>query len=205
VAWAPDYCTDEELKNYVRIGDADDDVEVALAVTASSRAVDLACNRQFGKSEAPEDRFYTAEWDRERCRWIIRIDDLMTTAELTVKYDSAGDDTYSSTITAYRKLPRNAAADSKPWTELEVLPSSAVTPGGTDGAIQVHGTFGWSSVPPTIKQATLLQGSRLLARRNSPFGVAGSPDTGSELRLLAKLDPDVQKMVSSYRRWWGAA
>jgi hypothetical protein len=205
VAWKPDYCELEELKNYVRIGDADDDVEVALAITASSRAIDLACNRQFGQSSAPEDRYYTAEWDRERCRWIVRIDDLMTTADLTVKYDSTGDDSYSSTITAYRKLPRNAAADGKPWTELEVLPSSAATPGGADGAIVVHGTFGWSAVPDTIKQATLLQGSRLLARRDSPFGVAGSPDAGSELRMLAKLDADVEKMVSSYRRWWGAA
>lgn len=205
MTWAPDYCTSAELKNFVRIGDADDDVQVALAVTAASRAVDRATNRQFGQSAAPEDRFYTAVWDRKLCRWTIRIDDLMTVTGLTVHYDGDDSGDYADMIDEYQLRPVNAAADGRPWTEIVVRPASTTIPGGTEGGVEVHGTFGWSAVPTTIKQATLLQASRFLSRRDSPFGVAGSPDNGSELRLLPKLDPDVALTVRPYYRWWGAA
>ena len=70
--------------------------------------------------------------------------------------------------------------------------------------MKVTARWGWAAVPSTIKQATLLQASRLLARRDAPFGIAGSPDVGSEIRLLARVDPDVAVAVAPYRRWWGA-
>jgi uncharacterized phiE125 gp8 family phage protein len=204
MAWKPDYATLAELKAYLRISDADDDAQIVVALTAASRAIDRATNRQFGSSAAAENRYYTAEWDRERQRWTVRIDDLMTTTGLTVHYDSAGDETYTDVIDKYVLLPRNAAADGVPWTDLDVLSSSTTTPGGAEGAVRVHGTFGWSTVPTTIKQATLLQASRFFARRDSPFGVAGSPDAGTEIRLLPKLDPDVALAVRPYYRWWAA-
>lgn len=204
MAWKPDYATLAELKAYLRISDADDDAQITVAMTAASRAIDRATNRQFGSSTAAENRYYTAEWDRERQRWTIRIDDLMTTTGLTVHYDSAGEETYTDVIDKYVLLPRNAAADGVPWTDLDVLSSSTTTPGGAEGAVRVHGTFGWSAVPVTIKQACLLQASRFFARRDSPFGVAGSPDAGTEIRLLPKLDPDVALAVRPYYRWWGA-
>jgi uncharacterized phiE125 gp8 family phage protein len=204
MAWAPDYATSAELKAYVRIGDNDDDAQVALAVTAASRAIDRACNRQFGQTSTAEDRYYTATWNRKHCWWMVRIDDLMTTDGLTIHYDSEGDQTYTGEIDEYLLLPRNSAVEGRPWTALVALPSSTTTPGDIESAVRVHGTFGWSSVPSTIKQAVLLQASRFLARRDSPFGVAGSPDIGSEMRLLAKLDPDVALAVRPYYRWWGA-
>jgi hypothetical protein len=43
-----------------------------------------------------------------------------------------------------------------------------------------------------------MQASRLLSRRDAPFGIAGSPEMGSEMRLLAKLDPDVDLLVQPY-------
>jgi hypothetical protein len=60
-------------------------------------------------------------------------------------------------------------------------------------------------VPPTIKLATQLQASRWLKRRDAPFGIAGSPELGSELRLLAKLDPDVEVLLDGHgeRTRWG--
>ncbi|WP_410669136.1 head-tail connector protein [Amycolatopsis sp. cmx-4-68] len=205
MTWAPDYATLAELKHFVRVSDTDDDAEIQLALTAASRAVDRATNRQFGKSAAPEDRFYTAVWDRKLGRWVIRIDDLMDVAGLTVHYDTDDSGDYADMIDEYQLRPVNAAADGKPWTEIVVRPSSTVTPGGTENGVEVHGTFGWSAVPVTIKQATLLQASRLLSRRDSPFGVAGSPEAGNEIRLLPKLDPDVALTVRPYYRWWGAA
>lgn len=205
MSWAPDYATLTEAKNFVRVSDTDDDVEIQLALTAASRAVDRATNRQFGQSAAPEDRFYTAVWDRKLRRWVIRIDDLMTVSGLTVHYDTDGSGDYADMIDDFQLRPVNAAAEGRPWTEIVVRPTSTTTPGNAESGVEVHGTFGWSSVPATIKSATLLQASRFLSRRDSPFGVAGSPDTGSEMRLLPKLDPDVALQVRPYYRWWGAA
>jgi hypothetical protein len=51
----------------------------------------------------------------------------------------------------------------------------------------------------------LLQASRLDFRRVAPAGVAGSPETGSEVRLLARVDPDVAVSLKDYIRWWAAA
>jgi len=55
-------------------------------------------------------------------------------------------------------------------------------------------------VPGPIHQACLIQTNRLIMRRDAPFGVAGSPEVGSEVRLLARLDPDVETMVRPYMR-----
>lgn len=204
MAWAPDYCTAADLKAFLRIQDTDDDAQVALAVTAASRAIDRATNRQFGQSATQEDRFYTAEWDRDRRRWIVDIDDLMTTTGLTVHYDSDESGSYADMIDEFQLKPVNGAANGRPWTQIVVSPNSATTPGDIEDGVEVHGTFGWSAVPTTVKEACLLQASRFLSRRDSPFGVAGSPDIGSEMRLLPKLDPDVALAVRPYYRWWGA-
>jgi len=65
--------------------------------------------------------------------------------------------------------------------------------------------WGWSAVPVPVKEATYLQASRFHSRRDSPYGIAGSPDQGSELRLLSRVDPDVAVSLSDFVRWWAAA
>lgn len=59
-------------------------------------------------------------------------------------------------------------------------------------------------VPDTVKLATMIQASRLYHRRNSPFGIAGSVEMGSELRLFNKVDPDVAVLLSTERNHWSA-
>lgn len=54
----------------------------------------------------------------------------------------------------------------------------------------------FSPVPKPVSIATKLQASRWYKRRDAPFGVAGSPELGSELRLLPKLDPDVEVLLN---------
>lgn len=227
MTWKPDYCTSAELKAYVRIPDTDteDDAQVALAVTAASRAIDRATNRQFGTTTTAVDRFYTAEFQPGHRRqrgvnelvftvapvpgllgphghWAVEIDDIMDDTGLAVHYDTNGDGTYPLAVTDYRLTDINAAADGKPWTGLRFGPAADVH--AVEFGVKVTAIFGWAAVPDTIKNAALLQGSRLLSRRDSPYGVAGSPEAGTEIRLLPKLDPDVALMVRPYYRWWGA-
>jgi uncharacterized phiE125 gp8 family phage protein len=204
MAWAPDYVTASELKSYLRINDTDDDAELAFAITAASRAIDLNTNRQFGVVAAAEQRFYTSYWDRRRARWVVEVDDLMSVSNFAaITVDSEG--VTVGTIDDYVLEPRNAAAKGRPWTALLVRPNSEYKPTAARDGVAVTALWGWTAVPATVKHATLLQASRFFARRNSPYGVAGSPQEGSELRLLSKVDADVAVSLSSYRRWWGAA
>ena len=198
MAWAPDYVTTAELAAFLRITDSVDDVQLALAITAASRAVDEHCDRQFGKVDAPAQRLYTPVWRPERGRWVARIDDLMSTTGLTVSV-SAG------TVDLYTLEPANAAADARPWTQLAIDPDAANQPTGDElNELIVVAPWGWTTTPPPVRQAVLLQASRFLARRDSPFGVAGSPDLGSEMRLLARVDADVAVSLRGYRRMRGA-
>jgi hypothetical protein len=53
-------------------------------------------------------------------------------------------------------------------------------------------------VPAPVTAGALLQSCRIHARRQSPYGVAGSPE-GGIVRLLSRLDPDVELMLRPYR------
>lgn len=198
MVWAPDYVTTDEAKAYLRVTDDVDDDELDLIVSAASRAIDKRCNRQFGKVATAEQRFYTARYSRTRQRWVVEIDDLMTTTDFAAEVTDVG------TLTAYTLEPRNAAAKGRPWERLVVDADSAVMPTGEEFEMDLTGLWGWTAVPNTVKAAARIQINRFLSRRDSPYGVAGSPSEGSELRLLAKLDPDVETMVSTLARVWGA-
>lgn len=197
MAWAPDYVTSAQLKAYVRVSDDVDNAQVAAAITAASRAIDRATFRQFG--QVTEERTYPGTYDRRLTRpWIVDVDDIGTTTGLVVAVGSTA-------VTDYALTPRNAVARGMVWTALAFGPNAEAVPSDDpDELVTVTATWGWSAVPAAIEQATLMQASRFLARRDSPFGVAGSPDVGTELRLLARLDPDVETLVRAYRRPWGA-
>jgi hypothetical protein len=179
MAWEPDYVTVGELADFVHVDDGVDDVEFARAITASSRAVDDCCGRQFGLVAAPELRTYTPVWDRKLCAWVCRIDDVATVA---------GSLLAGVPVTSALLYPRNAVVKGGVWTTLRV---------DTCDDVDVTMRWGWPAFPVPVTMATMLQSSRLVARRDSPFGVAGSPQTGSELRLLARLDPDVKTTLGS--------
>lgn len=207
--WGPDYVSTAELKTYLRIGDAVDDTLLATCVTAASRAVDFACNRQFGVLAAAAARYYTWAGDLIEGRQAVPVDDLQTTTDLAVAVDAGNDAVWETTITSgtdFDLWPWNAAENGKPWTHAVLR--SGTTLGGfpkTARAVRVTGRFGWTAVPKLVVEATQLQAARFFSRRNATFGVAGSPDTGSELRLLERLDPDVAVALRAVRRVaWGA-
>jgi hypothetical protein len=195
VTWAPDYCTTAEYKTWARITDTVDDAIIPTYVTAASRAIDRAAGRQFGQTAAVEERFYTPVWDRRRARWVVETDDFATLTDAVVELDG-------NAQTGYTAEPLNAVVKGKVFTRL-VLAESASPVTRDPGSVGATIRWGWAAVPTTIKGAQFLQTSRFLARRESPYGVAGSPADGSEMRLLAKVDPDVDVMLGAYkrRRW----
>lgn len=224
-----DYATVDELKRYLRIPgvyegtlntdiDTYDDLEIALAITGASREIDRFCNRYFGLTDA-QTRYYTAQTSRSANSYSyaygytyvhgyayeVRIDDVPTTSGLSVALDSSCDYSYATTASgdSYRLDPPNALVQGDPVNVVRFTRSQYV-PNHQDG-IAVTAIYGYPEIPPTIKQACLIQAARTYKRRDAPFGVAGSPELGSELRLLNQLDPDVQQLCASYRKWWAAA
>jgi hypothetical protein len=190
VVWKPDYVSVVELRDYLGIADSIDDAQLGVWVTAASRAVDRKCNRQFGKVAAPVTRVYRRQpaYDPSTGMWLLEIDDLQDSTGVTVN----GVALASSGATL---LPDNAPADGVPWERL----GFADYPTWTD-PWSIAGPFGWTAVPAQVPGAVRLQGARWNARRRSPLGTAGSPDQGSEIRLLAKLDPDVATTLTGLSR-----
>lgn len=207
MALYPDYCTAAELKSQMRVTDTDDDTAVGIAITAASRAIDHSCGRQFGLNGSAVARYYRYEGDCVEGRLAVKIDDLMTSTGLIVALDVAQAGTYAQTLTLstdFDLYPWNAAGDNVPWTHLVLRPTAAAWPVGFARELRVTANYGWSAVPTIVKQACLIQAARFFVRRDSQYGVAGSPEAGNELRLLDRLDPAVAVMLGTVRRWWGA-
>lgn len=205
--WKPDYITGAVLGDYIRGSVNASAAHLATSAAAASRAVDRATGRQFGSTDTVEDRLYRARWSASKGMWYVETDDFMETDDLVVAFDSAGDGTFARSIDVdgLLKYPYNASTEGKPWTGFYLRPSVSAGVDRRPAGFQASNVWGWSlvPVPDTIVEATKLQGSRFAARRSAPFGVAGSPDNGSETRLLARADPDVKVSVADYaRRAW---
>lgn len=224
MTWKPSYATLPQMRDWLRIRDdqdTDDDDLITLALSASSRAIDTSTGRQFGKVGSAQARTYPLRWSRTLGKHVADIDDLMDLTGLTVTIEGTGgggDTTVDSDH--YRLLPRNAVADLMAYTYIVVTGSipgcgclsgtlagrnclrelSMLAPWGWDAAIG-----GWDTYPDPVVEATLLQTSRLGIRRDSPYGIAGGSESGTELRLLERLDPDIAPIVAGYvRTGWTA-
>lgn len=201
MSWAPDYTTLALVKKRLGVEESDttDDVDISLAITAASRAIDDYCNRQFGRVSSLEERFYTAQYNYRRGRMVVLLDDLMPpvtgSAEITVT-------TADGEITDYTLEPKNAPADGMPYTRLVVNATSTIQPDCEENGVSVESdSFGWTAIPAGVQLAALIQSHRFANRKDSPYGIEGSPDTdGGELRILAKLDPDVKISLKKYVR-----
>lgn len=201
MGWAPDYATADLVKNYLNIQHANDDLFVAGWITAVSRNVDDFCNRQFGQTDL-ESRKYTPVWDHTNLRSYLEIDDLHDITGFTLT-DASG-----TLITDYQLEPRNSIQKGRPYTRVAMRQNYSYinigypVPNFQDNDITCMGKWGWNTVPSSIPTAFYIQASRIAARRSAPFGIAGSPSDGSEVRLLAQLDPDFRTTLKPYQRTW---
>lgn len=193
--WKPDYITTADLKAYLDVSDAVDDVQLAVWCTAASRAVNKATNRQFGQLASVADRTYRRPpyYSRSKGLWLLEIDDVQDTTGLLVNgvaYASSG----------AVLLPDNAPGDGVPYERLGFTTCPTPSYPGQPATNVITARFGWSAFPAQVIGAAKLQANRWNKRRRAPFGVAGSPEQGSEIRLLAKLDPDVATILTGLSR-----
>lgn len=199
------YATLAELKVFVGIPDADtaDDATLTVALDSASAQVDGYCGQTFTADEEATTRDYdvvdTTQLD------INPVSDL-TGFELAT--DTDGDGTYETVWTGeeYRLEPTNAVAAGVSWDRIIALGPKYFPRNQTRPTVRVTALFGWpGDVPQAVKLATLIQAARLWKRKDAPFGIAGSPDLGSEMRLLNEVDRDAQNLLRHYRRQWWVA
>jgi hypothetical protein len=185
------YASLSEIKARLGIADTVDDSVLEAVVEAASRAIDNWTARQFYATTAT--RYFTAE-DGD----LLFVDDLLTVTTLkTISQNSAGTRTYGDTwaATDYDLEPFN----STPKTRIRLNPGGAYAFPTEAKGVEIAGSWGYSSTAPdAINEACLLQAARLFKRKDAPFGVAGTPETGT--MQLPRLDPDVRMLLEPYRR-----
>lgn len=191
------YCTLAEVKAALRIPTADtlDDTILEGNIEAASRLVDGYTMRSFYNAGtavryfSPDNNIYLPIDDA------VSISQVETSSDLTTTYDL----TWASTD--YQTEPLNGRADGLsgwPVTGVRAIGAYNFLPANGMASVKVTGVWGWSAVPSAVKQATIIQASRIFKRLDSPLGVLSSPDMGF-IRVGTRLDPDVQMLVSPYR------
>lgn len=194
--WQPSYASAAELATWLNVENTG--AELALATEAASRAIDQACNRQFGHDTAA--RLYTPYLHRDR--YWVDVDDVVGDDVVIETLDETGNPV--DTITDFILTPRNATADGRPYSRIEL--SRGVT--ATD-PLRITATWGWSAIPGAVKLACLTQAGRFYGRRESPAGPLTSHVVDDVRRGWAagkqELDADVAAAIAPYRRLWSAA
>lgn len=195
------YCTLAELKASLNISDSVDDTALEAAITSASRMIDDYTERFFyvnGSVGSPVTRYYTAVDP-----YTINIDDITTVSEV------ASDDNFDRTFgtvwstTDYMVEPINNPIKSWPYNRVLAI-GSYIFPYQLPQSVRIKGVWGFSAVPAEVNMAALIQSSRLFGRRQSPFGIAGSPDLGT-IRLFSRLDADVEVLLRPFRKNGGLA
>jgi hypothetical protein len=149
-----------------------------------------------GTTAAPVVRYYTAQdW------YTCNVDDFVSLSQI------ATDDNFDQLYTTiwqsddYMVEPVNNPRRGWPLSRLLAI-DSYIFPYNLPQSVKVTGVWGWPSIPAEISMATKLQASRLFIRRQSPFGIAGTPDLGT-VRLSSRLDPDVEALIRPFRKMNG--
>jgi hypothetical protein len=188
------YATLTEVKAALRITDTIDDSLLEMAIESASRLIDAYCARSFYNA-GTAFRYFVADTD-----WVTNIDDAISITEVAT--DTSADGTYDIIWQAgdYQLEPLNGRVDGLvvPYNAIRAIDSYTFPIWGGEGLVKVTGTWGWNAVPTAIKQATIIQSSRIFKRLDSPLGVLSSPDLGF-IRVGSRLDPDVAQLVDSYR------
>lgn len=201
MAFTP-YATPTEFKSWVVIGDTVDDEVIGPICNTVTQWIDEYTQRHFWR-----DGVTGTEVARtfEPChRYRLDLDDLVPGSVTAFKTDEAGDGTFEITWAAgdYQLLPFNRP-DGGPHTSVAAIASRQFpvrwSRSGRADRVEITGIWGWPTIPHTVRQACLIQSSRILKRRHSPEGVIGPSEFGV-VRVSTRLDPDVQQLLDPYRR-----
>jgi len=188
------YCSLADVKASARITDNVDDAMLELAVESASRLVDSYTQRYFYNA-GTATRLFTPQDS-----YITEIDDLVS---ITTLQTSDGDN-FGTTWASkdYQLEPLNGVVDGLtgyPATRIRAIDDFLFNYLDGEATVRITGVWGWSAVPTAVKQATVIQASRIFKRNDSPLGIAGFGEMGA-VRVGTQLDPDVKQLIEPYRK-----
>jgi hypothetical protein len=190
------YASLSEVKAALRITDAVDDSLLNMAVESASRLVDGHAGRRFWNA-GTATKYFVAQDD-----YVCEVDDI-SSSTIVLQTSSGADGIFDTTwdIDDYQLEPLNGELDGIAWpyTSIRAIGDYLWPISGGEALVKVTAVFGWPSIPIAIKQATIIQASRIFKRLDSPLGVAGFGDLGA-IRVTRDLDPDVAQLVMPYKR-----
>lgn len=185
------YATLAELKTYLNITGTADDSRLEGAIESASRAIDMETSRRF---YSLTDTVYFHTDDPLRCDL---DDDLLSIT--TLQIDTTGLRNYETlSVTDYELDPENA-----PYRTIWIAPtSSKAFPINQRRGVKLAGAWGYcatGSHPQAINKACLMLAARYFKRKDSVFGVMGTPELGF-VRVTNK-DTDIRALLQPYRRY----
>lgn len=188
------YASLNDVKAALRISDNVDDSLLEMAIESASRMIDGHAGRYF-YSSGTATRIYAAD-----DALICQTDDIAGTA-ITLVTDPDADGTWADTwgIGDYQLEPVNGVVDglTTPYTRIRATGDYNFPTSSGEALVKVTAVFGFSAIPIAIKQACVIQSSRIFKRLDSPLGVAGFGDMGA-VRVSRYLDPDVEQLVAPF-------
>jgi len=187
------YATLIDVKNALRITDSLDDGLLETAIESASRMVDGFTARTFSNAGTAIRNFAATDAIN------LIIDDAISVTEVA-STDEIGDTYTIWKLTDYQLEPVNGRADGlySPFTGIRAINDYLWPVVDQQALVRITGTWGWPEIPTAVKQATIIQASRLFKRLDSPLGVAGFGDMGA-IRVSRFLDSDVEQLLMPYR------
>jgi hypothetical protein len=187
------YATLSEVKASLRITDNLDDALLETAIESASRMIDGFTARTFFNAGTAVRNFAATDEIN------LIIDDAISVTQVTSTDEVGG--TYTTwKSTDYQLEPINSRSDGlyMPFTGIRAVNDYLWPVVDQQALVRITGVWGFPSVPVAIKQATVIQSSRLFKRLDSPLGIAGFGDMGA-IRVNRYLDSDVEQLAMPFR------
>jgi hypothetical protein len=187
------YATLSDVKASLRLTDNIDDALLETAIESASRMIDGFTARTFSNAGTAVRNFAATDEIN------LIIDDAITVTQVASTDEVGG--TYTIwDVTDYQLEPINSRSDGlyMPFTGIRAVNDYLWPVVDYQALVRITGTWGFPAVPIAVKQATIIQSSRLYKRLDSPLGVAGFGDMGA-IRISRFLDADVEQLLMPFR------
>ena len=187
------YASLQEVKNSLRITDNLDDALLETAIESASRMIDGFTARTFSNAGTATRNFAATD------ALNLIIDDAISVSQVS-STDEVGDTYVVWDANDFQLEPLNSRSDGlyMPYTGIRAVGDYTWPVVDQQALCRITAVWGWAAVPTAIRQATVIQSSRLFKRLDSPLGIAGFGDMGA-IRVNRYLDSDVEQLAMPYR------